>query len=158
MWQANDSKFTGLKGIERFNERKKSKGEQRPLRTNLPIQLLRIDAKLRTYNAFNEPTGFLPVRLVLSDIAPSGVLLFSRVPLSNNDLVAMSVEHPLNFYIRGRVIGSQLMRESRLILSPDAFVYRIAIKFEFTSAAEAKNVRQLCQRIFEEFILKKESA
>jgi hypothetical protein len=86
-------------------------------------------------------------RLLLNDISPKGLGLFSDQPIMVGQEIALTIEEPKRFYVRGRVVWCQEADADSHILSSHPFSYRIGLVFLFQNAAEEAQVKAYCDEL-----------
>ncbi|MCM2322385.1 MAG: PilZ domain-containing protein [Oligoflexia bacterium] len=86
--------------------------------------------------------------VVLHDISPRGLFLFTSSNVAVGEKVTLVIEQPRTFYVQGRIVVCKCLSLRQSILSSEApFPYRVGILFEFRSAAEQRAVQQYCEQL-----------
>ena len=106
------------------------------------LRMKRITAQLVANNGWGVPSTIIPVRVILNDLGPQSVTLFSLHPLELGQPVSLSIEHPRPILIRGKVTYCALFELTSRIHSNPKYPYRMQIEFEFLNDGEAEAVRE----------------
>lgn len=121
---------------------------QRP-RARIP--LIRVDGEMAIYSSFDDlsaPIAKLPLRLVMSDITPKGMGIFSEKKFYPGACISISLPLREPFYIKAKVAWCrETIQRNSLILSQHHFKYRIGLEFFFANDAEKKSVLDLIQKL-----------
>jgi hypothetical protein len=95
----------------------------------------------------------LPARVVLNDLYPRGVFVFTPSALMPGRECAITIPEPRRFYIRGVVTScKEIATGGRVLPSDAAFKYRVAIEFDFGSVYEEESVREYCTELAADFL------
>jgi hypothetical protein len=132
MWQAPPS---------RTRQQRKRTKEQKS------IHIKRVHAELRTASIPGQTPTVATARIVLNDMSPLGVGLFTQVPFTLGQEIALTFEHPKRAYIRGKVLWCEEMIQAGKILSAETYKYRIGIQFKFQSKEDEAAIRAFCEEI-----------
>jgi hypothetical protein len=135
-WQSPSSKLKQKAALQRrARERVKPR-----------LHLHKVRAEIKVTGHARDPQ-FAEAQVVLNDFSPLGVALFSSAPLMVGDEVALTLEHPKQFYIRGRIISCQEIDATSKVLSQSVWHYRIGVQFTFETEEEKSEVRAYCDFI-----------
>lgn len=91
-------------------------------------------------------------RVMLNDLSPKGVGLFSPIAIQPGQEVQLTIEEPKRFFVRGKIAWCQEYDANSHVLSRDPYSFRIGIEFEFTSAEEERQVREHCTMLIREHV------
>jgi hypothetical protein len=141
MWQSPSSRTRAAQAAK--------KRERDRLKPHLRIQ--KVHAEIKVLGAMRDPQ-FADCQVVLNDFSPLGVSLFSNTPLMVGDEVALTLEQPKQFYIKGRIISCQEYDATSRVLSKNTYSYRIGIQFKFETDEEKAEVKAYCDHIAQQFL------
>jgi hypothetical protein len=141
MWQAPNQRSRAS-----ISNRKRERDK-----TRRPLHLKRVQAELKVADPGQTPT-VTSARVLLNDISPKGMGLFSASPFLPGTEIALTLSSPRQVYLRGRVAWCQEYDVDSKILSKNQFSYRVGIEFLFDSEAEEKSLKAFCEEIFKEHL------
>jgi hypothetical protein len=110
------------------------------------LRLKRVRAEVKILGSLNAPP-VTEVRLFLNDISADGLGLFSGAPMMVGDEIALTMEEPKRFYVRGRIIACVEQNANSKVVSQSAPSYRVTIQFTFDGSAEREQVKLFCEDI-----------
>jgi hypothetical protein len=139
MWQSPSSRTRAAQAM-----RKKERDRLKP-----HLRLQKVRAEVKVLGKAVEPQ-FADCQVVLNDFNPLGVALFSSSPLMVGDEVALTLEEPKQFYIKGRIVSCQEYDATSKVISQNTFSYRIGIQFKFETEEEKAEVKAYCDQIAQE--------
>jgi len=113
-------------------------------RSRRPLHLKRVYAQIKVETQA-EPAKVLDARILLNDITPQGLGLFSMEPILVGQNIAITLDHPSRIYLKGRVVHCQEFAVNSHIMSKDPFLYRVGIHFQFVSKEEEDAVAKFCE-------------
>jgi len=96
------------------------------------------------------PKDLVAARILLNDLKPEGLTMFTEKPLMVGDSIRITLLEPTHFYCKGRVVWCQELPSEGRILSPFSFTYRVGIQFEFDSELDSQRIKKYCEKILEE--------
>lgn len=137
MWQAPNQR---VRAIASAKKREKERNRR-------PIHIKRVQAELKVVGTINTTPHITQARVLLNDLSPKGLGLFAANPIMVGQQIALTIEEPKRFYIRGRVIWCQEHDADSHVLSPTPYSYRIGIEFVFESREEEQQVAAYCDEI-----------
>jgi hypothetical protein len=108
----------------------------------------RTRAELKVGDTFSGRTEILSARVVLNDFSSTGLRIFTSEPLAPGTEVALTLEEPRYFYVRGRVRWCHPLPFERRVMTQQPFSYRVGIEFQFSSIAEEAAVENYCRHLF----------
>ena len=93
--------------------------------------------------------AILQALVVLHELTPSGVILFTSKPLPIESPVVVSIVGREILMARARVISCKPLEVCAGIVSNSEHIgrYRIQVEFSFASSDEAKTIRESCESI-----------
>jgi hypothetical protein len=138
MWQAPS----------RTRQQKKRTKEQKS------IHIKRVHAELRTASIPGQTPTVATARIVLNDISPFGVGLFTEIPFTLGQEIALTFEHPKRAFVRGKILWCEEMIRGGKVLSVETYKYRIGIQFKFQSKEDEAAIRTFCEEISAEHVQK----
>ena len=122
----------------------------------LPVHYKRVRADIAilpsSVSGPSEATVHVLCRVVLNDLSPRGVLLFSAQPLTAGQFVDITLTEPQEFSVKGKVLTCQQIIMDHRIISDAQYPYRIAIDFELESAEDRDRVNSYCELIQENYL------
>jgi hypothetical protein len=135
--------------------RAKAISEQRERERAKPrLHLDRVKAEVKVTSHLAGPQ-FADGMVVLNDISPNGVTLMTSAPLMVGDQIALTLEKPKQFFVRGTIVSCIRHTADSKILSQSHYNYRIGIVFNFEAAEERKEVENYCASIQHEHLFRK---
>ncbi|MEK6705622.1 MAG: hypothetical protein AABZ06_07525 [Bdellovibrionota bacterium] len=137
MWQSPNQK------IRRLAEAKKREREK--LKNSFHIR--RVKTELKFVSGTYNPTTVMDVNLLLNDLTPEGVSLFSPHSILVGQEIAITLEEPKRTYIRGKIVSCHEIETEGHIMSEKAYLYRISVKFIFNSTDEEQAVRSFYEEL-----------
>jgi hypothetical protein len=118
------------------------------------IHIKRTRAEIMINQGLGKPPLVYPARVVLNDLRPVGIFLFTTAAFPLNQAVAFTMEEPKRFYVNGRIRSCQTLILDRKVISEENYQYRVGIEFEFQSKAEVESVRRYCDEIYQDIYKK----
>lgn len=109
-------------------------------------------AELKVIEGAAFPPDLMHARVVLNDISPWGLMLFTSEPLREGQTIAITIQEPYLFYAQGKVMSCHQTSLKTRILTEDPHPYRVQIKFEFHSLFERNAVRMYCQEVLKKYL------
>lgn len=104
------------------------------------IHIKRVRADIKLMSTLGVP-GIWEIRIVLNDLTPLRVELYSPKPIQQGEEVAITLEYPKRIYLRGVVSWCQEHCVDSHIISTVDFSYRIGIRLIFQSQEEETTVK-----------------
>lgn len=86
-------------------------------------------------------------RVVLNDISPKGMGIFSPVHLYAGQEIAITLEKPRRFYVKARVVYSQPLEGVGKVITENHFHHRIGLEFVLDSPEEAQAVTEFYEEM-----------
>lgn len=96
--------------------------------------------------------------VVLNDITPNGMYVFSTQSYPKDRVVSLTLEEPRRFYARARVISSQNVRQDSHIISEKTYSYRVALEYEIQTEEERKTLREFSEEVQRVYLYKRRAA
>ncbi|MEN9723771.1 MAG: hypothetical protein RJB38_1757 [Pseudomonadota bacterium] len=87
-------------------------------------------------------------RVLLNDIAPGGLRLFSSKPVAPGESVFLTLYEPRILEVKARVIERSAPMRQGHILSAAHFPHRMAVRFEFSSDDEERAVAEFVEDLW----------
>jgi hypothetical protein len=141
MWQAPNARVRAA-----ANAKKRDKE-----RSRRPIHIKRAIAQVKAVT-LNAPEGEkIEARVVLNDLSPKGVGLYTKLPLVPTQEVMVEMQDPGPITLKGRVLWCQHDANSHVV-SVQAHSYRIGIEFITTSEDEQKAIQAFCDEVFKNHV------
>ncbi|MCM2278058.1 MAG: hypothetical protein NDJ89_08270 [Oligoflexia bacterium] len=86
--------------------------------------------------------------VILNDISPRGLFLFSSRNLRLGERVTLVIHHPRTFYAHGKVVlCKRLSLRENVVSTGNTFPFRAGILFEFRSIDERLSVKNYCDEL-----------
>jgi len=148
--------FPSLKARMSLRRAKKYGGliEQKA-RPKLTLHIRRVPAQIRPLGPHaTETSSVIPANLILNDLTPRGVALFTTEALQVDRVVELTFEEPRQFFIRARVRACNTIVIDRKIITKQVYPFRILLEFEFDASVEHEAVRRLYHEIQSELVRK----
>jgi len=142
MWQSPNQRVRAI-----ANARKR---ERDRLMQQFHFRRVEAEIKLLTVGAENSPP--MPVRVILNDLSPKGMGLFSVQNVISGQEVLITLKEPKALTIKARVIACQEYENESHILSPKSYPYRLGVKFIFDSPEQEQQVKEFCEEIEREYL------
>jgi hypothetical protein len=122
-------------------------------RNRVKIPFIRIDGELAIYSSFDDlsaPIAKLPLRLVLSDITPSGMGIYSEKKFYPGACVSIHLPLRDQFYVKAKVVWCrEALKNPSHIMAKHRFKYRIGLEFYFASEAEKHSIRVFIDKLMD---------
>ncbi len=141
MWQAPSQRSRAL-----AHQKRKERDRYRQ-----QFHVRRVRAEIKVSEPMVQSTRSA-ARVVLNDVTPNGLGLFSEHPVMPGQEVAITLEEPKRFYVRGRVTWCQEYECNTHVLSQTSFRYRVGIEFIFETPEEQAAVEAYCIELAEKYI------
>jgi hypothetical protein len=116
------------------------------------FHLHRAHAQIKWTDGHGTSTRFLPARVILNDLRPESLRLFTSVPIQQGQIITLTIEHPRNFYVQARVTWCKLMPTHTPIMSAMQYLYRLHLEFLFKTNSEKAAVKNYCHEIFSNYL------
>jgi hypothetical protein len=137
MWQAPNSR-TRTSNKKRSNER-----------MSRPLHIRRVDIGIKIPSPEGERASV--VRMLLSDISPKGLCLYTSVALTPGQEISLSMVEPQPFELKAQVAWCQAQPSAHHILSANPFLYRAGVVLEFSSPEQMQAFASFCQKMSDEY-------
>lgn len=139
-------------GFNRWRYRERVRAERaRRRRERAKYHLAISQAEIRLSEGVS--SRVVEARVLLNEVNEFICALFTREPIKAGNEVALTIQHPKQFYVRARVVGSCLYGRSTAVLSETGgFEYRIWLKPVFETEEEARDVRAYADWIRENLV------
>jgi hypothetical protein len=116
------------------------------------FHLKRAAADLAVSGGFGTEVQIIPARLILNDFTPTGVTVFSSKPFQPGQRIALTLQDPQTFYVRGSVKACHLYSLQNGLISGQNFPYRVRIQFNFQSRTEEEMIKRFCEETLVEIL------
>jgi hypothetical protein len=93
-----------------------------------------------------------PARIILNDLSPKGVGIFSQQPFTPGMECLLTLLEPYKITIRGKTVWCDEVHHDSHILSSQPYSYRIGIEFVFNTPAEKEALEKLYQDLVKEHL------
>lgn len=147
MWQSPNQRVRAL-----ANARKRER--ERWLQ---PFHIRRVEADLKLVTP-GVPTGTsaepqqVPARVVLNDLSPKGIGLFTTQALIADQEIILTIRQPREITLKGRVVSCQEYDSGSHILSEQSFTHRIGVRFLLESPEQEKAITDLYNDLNREYL------
>jgi hypothetical protein len=141
MWQVPNQKLRAM-----ISARKREKERQKQ-----GFHIRRTSAQLKIVSP---PVALPPmsVRVVLNDISPKQMSLFTSQPLAPGQIAAVTLEEPKRIYVRARILGCQELDYESKVISTQSYSYRVTLLFIFESEEEEKQFKSFYDELTTEVL------
>lgn len=146
MWQGTPNAKTTRTGSGAKGRRRKSNS----------LSMSRVLAQLKSLTrmggvAEEEPQ---PVRIVLNDLTPVGIHLFSRDPLPQGFEILISMSDPKRIDLHGRVMSCQLYNLNSKVIDSQGlpYRYRMRVEFQFATPSEKTSVQEFVTELLQQYL------
>lgn len=123
---------------------------KKPAKPNFHIKRTR--AEIKIIEGFATSRTIIQACVILNDLSPVGLMLFSPEPFQPGQKINLTLESPKLFYAKGHVTACKHMTLHQHVFGEEMFSYRVAIKFDFNSPDEEIAVRRYCQEIYNRYL------
>ncbi|MBY0472616.1 PilZ domain-containing protein [bacterium] len=133
--------FSSQRGRAIAVAKKKAAERRRSERRSLHIN--RVFAEIRVRRNFEQDQNEEPssIMVLLNDISHSGVSFFCSAPLMPGEIVEITMERPMRFYVKGRVVWSEKFNTESHIISANEHPYRAGVEFQYQADHEKNAVK-----------------
>jgi hypothetical protein len=111
------------------------------------LRMKRVQAELVANNGWGVAGTVVVTRLILNDLGPKSVTLFSSASLELGQQVTFSIEHPRPLVVRGKITYNALFELTSRIHCNPRYPYRIQVEFDFLNDGEAAAVREYVEEL-----------
>jgi hypothetical protein len=125
--------------------RRRERERQAQKKQSFHVKRVVAEVKIQAATRVQKPES--QARVVLNDITPTTLVLFTSMPLLPGQEVAVTLEEPKQFYIQGSVSWCELYNINSHIISSNPFGYRSMIEFRFNTDEEREEVRAYCDEL-----------
>ena len=125
--------------VKALQERRK-----RAERTRPTFHFRRTEVQITRAGAFGATTEIAHGRLVLNDIKPNQITLFTTVALEDGLRVAITFNYPEPFYAKARVRYCRTFEITPRIVTQVTYPYRVKLEFMFDNEDERAAVERYC--------------
>jgi hypothetical protein len=115
---------------------KRSQKEREKARNRNPLHFKRTEGEIRLSQNFDDDLVVINCRVILNDLSPERIFVFSEKPIAVGQAVSLTIQDPKRLFFIGRVVSCKSLPVHRGIVSSHKYEYRIAIRFEFANAKE----------------------
>jgi hypothetical protein len=91
----------------------------------------------------------IDVRLILNDLTPKGMGLFSSTRFSPGDEVTIHLESPKKISLKGKIAWCQEYEVRGKVLTAQSFSYRVGLAFSFATPEEEQAMKAYCAEVME---------
>jgi hypothetical protein len=120
-----------------------------------PLHIKRVQAEIRVISGkLGQPAIITQARLVLNDISAQGVGLFAVEALTPGQTVAITLEDPYRFYVKGRVVWCQENDPESHVIHQQNFGYRVGVQFLIETPEETADVQKFLRELAEKHLFK----
>lgn len=137
MWQSPNQR---VRAIQNAKKRQMD-------RLKRPMHLKKVRAEMKIVGPDKRPS-ISEARVVLNDMSPEGVGIFSSLPVLVGQEISLTMEDPRQVFLKGRVVWCQEFDVGSPVVSQHTFSYRMGIRFVFSSPKEQEAVRLFCEELF----------
>ncbi|MGZ3698844.1 MAG: hypothetical protein ACXWPM_09695 [Bdellovibrionota bacterium] len=133
-----------IRNYVNYKQKKKEKSRELP-----SLHIKRTRAELMIQEGLGRSV-VSPARVILNDLTPKGIFLFTTNQLPIGQALSLTMEDPKRFYVRGHVISCQTVIMDRRVISEENYQYRVGIVFDFQSSEESDAVQAYCEELYAE--------
>jgi Tfp pilus assembly protein PilZ len=133
MWQSPNQRVRA-----QFNARKRERE-----RMKMPFHIKRVHATVEIGDQK------IDVRLILNDLTPKGMGLFSSTRFSTGDEVTIYLENPKKIQLKGKIAWCQEYEVRGKVLTEKSFSHRVGLQFVFSSPEEEQAMKAYCSEVME---------
>lgn len=108
------------------------------------LRFKRIQAGLQVAQGLGLPPKSIEGRIVLNDLGPEGLFIFTAEALPPDSEVEVNLSFPRTLNVYGKVTGCWLAEQSGRVQSAKVFPFRLRIDFTFLNEGDATAVREYC--------------
>lgn len=126
-------------------------------RNRLPVHFKRARAEVKLTGLGADPNKIIEARVLLNDITPKGIGLFSTSPMLPSQEISITVDQPKRLYVRGRIVWCMEHNINSHVLSESKYSYRVGIQFLFDTDEERKALETYVQELEKQYLYGKES-
>ncbi len=130
MWQVPNQKLRAMMTARRREKERQKRG----------FHIARTSAQMKIVSPPSS-TPVMEVRVVLNDITPKQMCLFTNEPITPGQIAAVTLEDPRRIYVRARIVGCQELDYESKVIHTQAFQYRVSLVFLFESEDEQKQFK-----------------
>ena len=141
MWQVPNQKLRAM-----INSRKREKEKSKK-----KFHIRRTHAQIKFVSTIEAPP-IADVRVVLNDISPKSMNLFSPAPIAPGTVAAITMEEPTRVYMRVRVVACQELDYDTHVITDHPYSYRISVLFLFNSEEEERSFKIYCDQLAAEVL------
>ncbi len=143
MWHSPNQRLRALAHAKK-RERDRARRPFHVKRITAHLTLLTPSTKI---NPHENPDPPIPIRVVLNDLTPKGVGLFSQAALIAGQEVIMAISEPMKLDIRSRIIWCQEHGANSHVLSPNPFCFRLGVEFILPTTEDQQNVSAFWEEV-----------
>ena len=138
MWQTpNRSAATGTK---KKNDRSQNR---------IPVHMKRIRGELKLLSS-PATAAAIQIRVILNDLSPRGVGLFSQELLGVGQEIELVFEDSsMSIHLHGKIVWSREHQINSHILSQTPFAHRAGVQFVFKNAEEEGALLKFCEELLQ---------
>lgn len=133
------------------SQRPKASKKRDKDRIRMPIHIKRICAELELVNAGN-PQGKIEVRVILNDLSPKGMQLFSTEPFISGQDIKLKITDPIAIEVSAKVRWCQEHNASSHVISNRDFSYRLGIEFVVNNPEEQQAIKLFYDEITRKYL------
>jgi hypothetical protein len=141
MWQVPNQKLRAL-----MNARRRERDRNRR-----KFHIRRTQAQVKIVSTLEAPP-VEDVRVVLNDISPKAMSMFSSHPIGLGQVAAITIEEPTRIYVRARVVSCQELDYESRVITEHPFSYRVGVVFLFDSEEEQVAFQSYCEQLASEVL------
>lgn len=83
-------------------------------------------------------------RVILTDLGPKGVSLFTESQIEVGAKVTLVLEQPKHLFLKAELLWCNLFALHTHVLSNQAFIYRAGLVFHFENPEQEREFREFC--------------
>jgi hypothetical protein len=129
------------------DRRKRAEAGRRP-----PLHFRRTEAQLTRLGVLGAQAEIAHGRVVLNDLRPNQLTLFTNQPLEEGLRIALTITHPEPFYVKARVRYCRAFEVFPRIVARETYPYRVKLEFFFDNEAERETVERYCAYLNQNYL------
>lgn len=137
----------------RFNRRKKEPAKvDAAAGPKTKFHMRRTSVELVLREGFGQGTQTFTGRVILNEVTPAGLYLYSTEPFFPGQEISLTLEQPRRFFARGRVISCSRADLNSRVFSTKPFPYRLAVVFDCQNVNETAAIEKYCSELHSQYL------
>lgn len=122
------------------------------------LMIKKVPVQLTVQQGLTAPPTVIWGYIVLNDVTPRGMYVFSTEPFKQDQSVAVTLEEPKRFYAKTKVISCQNVKTDSRVISEKTYAFRLALEYEAETEEEKAALKAFAEDIQQNYLYRQKAA